>query len=133
MPGTTTDATPLILRIVSTVILLMVLVGLAIGARSRPVDVIPGVCYASKCRSTTQRDRFVRLTGYDPKQLGGARPGWVVDHLRSLRCHGADLPSNMWWQTIEEARAKDLAEDECARYIPFDTTALDSTGRAVPQ
>lgn len=38
------------------------------------------------------------------------RPGYVVDHVRPLVCGGADAPSNMQWQTIEAARAKDSVE-----------------------
>jgi hypothetical protein len=89
---------------------------------------VPGVCYAPKCRSTTQRDRFMRLTGFDPRK---GRSGWIINHMRPLRCHGADLPSNMVWMDSASAKAQDRWEGDCARYIPFDTTQLDSTGRAV--
>jgi hypothetical protein len=34
----------------------------------------------------------------------------VVDHVKPLACGGADAPSNMNWQTIEEAEAKDKWE-----------------------
>lgn len=79
---------------------------------------IAGVCYRPACRSTTQRDRFVRLTGYNPRTTGGPRPGWVVDHMKPLECGGADLPSNMMWQTVEEAKAKDRTEKQCGRWAP---------------
>lgn len=46
----------------------------------------------------------------------GACPGWVMDHLHSLRCGGADVPENLWWMTTEEAKVKDKQEDECWRY-----------------
>jgi hypothetical protein len=32
------------------------------------------------------------------------RTGWVVDHITPLACGGADDPSNMQWQTIDDAR-----------------------------
>jgi hypothetical protein len=34
----------------------------------------------------------------------------VIDHVTPLACGGADVPSNMQWQTIEEAKAKDRWE-----------------------
>ena len=37
-------------------------------------------------------------------------PGHVVDHRIPLACGGADALSNMQWQTIEEAKAKDKVE-----------------------
>jgi hypothetical protein len=40
----------------------------------------------------------------------GACPGWVIDHIKPLACNGADAPSNMQWQTVSEAKAKDKWE-----------------------
>lgn len=40
----------------------------------------------------------------------GACPGWVIDHVIPLACGGADAPSNMQWQTLEDAKAKDKWE-----------------------
>lgn len=40
----------------------------------------------------------------------GACPGYVIDHIIPLKKCGADAPSNMQWQTREEARAKDKWE-----------------------
>jgi hypothetical protein len=45
---------------------------------------------------------FMRMTGYPH-----GRPGYVVDHVIPLKRGGPDTPSNMQWQTIEEAKAKD--------------------------
>lgn len=36
----------------------------------------------------------------------GACKGYVIDRIIPRRCGGADEPSNMQWQTIAEARAK---------------------------
>lgn len=36
--------------------------------------------------------------------------GYVIDHIRPLACGGADDPSNMQWQTVEEGKAKDKWE-----------------------
>src|SRR6516225_2415325 len=46
----------------------------------------------------------------------GPCPGYVEDHIVPLACGGPDAPSNMQWQTIREARAKDKWEAKgCAR------------------
>ena len=56
-------------------------------------------------RSGSARHAFEAQSGY-PK----GRPGYVVDHIRPLACGGADAPSNMQWQTVEAAKAKDRVE-----------------------
>lgn len=56
-------------------------------------------------RSKDARKTFEKATGF-PK----GRPGFVIDHIVPLACGGLDLPSNMQWQTKEEARAKDRVE-----------------------
>jgi len=40
----------------------------------------------------------------------GARPGYIKDHIRALDCGGPDAVSNMQWQTVAEAKAKDKWE-----------------------
>src|SRR4030095_1915671 len=47
----------------------------------------------------------MRRTGY-PK----GRKGYVVDYIVPLQCRGADVPSNMQWQTVQEAKIKDRSE-----------------------
>jgi hypothetical protein len=56
-------------------------------------------------RSEAAKGAFERQSGYPH-----GRPGYVVDHIKPLACGGADDPSNMQWQTIEEAKAKDKTE-----------------------
>ena len=56
-------------------------------------------------RSRSARDRFMHSTGY-PR----GRHGYVVDHVVPLCAGGADAPSNMQWQTVEEAKVKDRQE-----------------------
>ncbi len=43
-------------------------------------------------------------------RTSGACPGYVVDHVVPLKRGGADYPSNMQWQTLQEAKAKDKRE-----------------------
>jgi len=56
-------------------------------------------------RSESAKREFMRTTGYP-----NGRPGYVVDHITPLAKGGADDPSNMQWQTVEEAKAKDKWE-----------------------
>src|SRR4029077_16931557 len=56
-------------------------------------------------RSAAARHASARQTGYP-----NGRPGYVIDHIRPLACGGADAPSNMQWQTIAQAKAKDKVE-----------------------
>jgi hypothetical protein len=44
------------------------------------------------------------------RQLKGPCPGYIIDHVIALKRGGADAPSNMQWQTVEEAKAKDRVE-----------------------
>ena len=56
-------------------------------------------------RSETVKEGFMRQSGHPH-----GWPGHVVDHRVPLACGGADAPSNMQWQTTEEAKAKDRIE-----------------------
>jgi hypothetical protein len=56
-------------------------------------------------RSEAAKREFMKKTGYPH-----GRPGYVVDHIKPLSRGGADSPSNMQWQTKEEAKAKDKWE-----------------------
>ncbi len=40
----------------------------------------------------------------------GKCPGYVVDHIVPLKRGGIDHPSNMQWQTVADAKAKDKIE-----------------------
>jgi hypothetical protein len=40
-------------------------------------------------------------------RVRGACPGYVIDHVIALKRGGADAPSNMQWQTVRAAKAKD--------------------------
>ena len=56
-------------------------------------------------RSEKAKEDFMRQTGH-PRGW----PGHVVDHRVPLACGGADAPSNMQWQTVDQAKAKDKVE-----------------------
>src|SRR6202140_4039933 len=57
-------------------------------------------------RESFQRQHPCPQTG----KHSGSCPGYVVDHVRPLACGGADSPSNMQWQTVADAKAKDKTE-----------------------
>lgn len=56
-------------------------------------------------RSEQAKHDFEKQSGY-PK----GRPGYIVDHIIPLACGGPDAPSNMQWQTVADAKAKDAVE-----------------------
>src|SRR6266446_1392734 len=53
-------------------------------------------------RSSSVKLEFMKESGYPH-----GRPGYVVDHIKPLKEGGCDCPSNMQWQTIADAKAKD--------------------------
>lgn len=61
---------------------------------------------SSAMRSAFQRQHPCPSTG----RTSGACPGYVVDHVSPLKRGGPDRPSNMQWQTIDAAKAKDRVE-----------------------
>lgn len=62
-------------------------------------------------RSSSARYDF-KKTNHCPStgQPRGACPGYVIDHVIPLKRGGADHPTNMQWQTKEDAKAKDKWE-----------------------
>ena len=62
-------------------------------------------------RSRAARDAFMRSHPCPANaHTRGACPGYVVDHVIALKRGGPDAPSNMQWQTVEAAKAKDKWE-----------------------
>ena len=69
-------------------------------------------------RSSKARADFIRLnpcpaTGSNKPHY--ACKGWVVDHIVPLACNGLDHHSNMQWQTVADAKAKDKWERKGCR------------------
>ena len=56
-------------------------------------------------RSEAAKRFFMAQSGYP-----NGRRGYVIDHIKPLACGGADDPTNMQWQTVEEGKAKDKVE-----------------------
>jgi hypothetical protein len=81
------------------------------------VALAPCLAMASEYRSYSVKHEFQRLhpcpsTG----RTTGACPGYVRDHVFPLACGGPDAVSNMQWQTVAEAKAKDNWERKgCGR------------------
>ncbi len=69
-------------------------------------------CAAGRLRRNSAARRQFRRGHPCPAtgRRGGPCPGYVIDHIIPLACGGPDRPSNMQWQTREEARAKDRWE-----------------------
>jgi len=79
--------------------------------------VAPPLASAKTHRDPTQRAVFMQhhpcpSTG----KTRGRCPGYIVDHIKPLCAGGADHPSNMQWQTAEQAKNKDrLEREQCKR------------------
>jgi hypothetical protein len=79
--------------------------------------VTPAPATAKEHRSAAVKREF-QLTHPCPATglTSGGCPGYVKDHIVPLSCGGPDAVSNMQWQTIQAARAKDQWETkDCAR------------------
>ena len=80
------------------------------------VALTPSLASAREYRSSTVKHEFQRLhpcpsTG----RTTGACPGYIKDHIRALDCGGPDAVSNLQWQTVEAAKAKDRWETKGCR------------------
>jgi hypothetical protein len=67
---------------------------------------------SAKAKADFKRQQPCPATG----KARGACPGYVVDHVVPLCAGGADAPTNMQWQTTQDAKAKDRLElQQCRR------------------
>jgi hypothetical protein len=62
-------------------------------------------------RSTSAKTAFVKRQAC-PATASNKLPctGYVIDHITSLDCGGADAPENMQWLTVAAGKAKDKWE-----------------------
>jgi len=65
-----------------------------------------GTARSTAARRAFQRQHPCPATG----KPTGACPGYIVDHIIPLKRGGADSPSNMQWQRVADAKAKDRIE-----------------------
>jgi hypothetical protein len=61
---------------------------------------------SAKAKAAFQRESPCPSTG----GRRGSCPGYVIDHVEPLCAGGLDHPANMQWQTIKEAKLKDVEE-----------------------
>jgi hypothetical protein len=81
---------------------------LLIAAAFAVCVVLPSSASAKQHRSASVKREF-QLTHPCPAtgRTSGAGPGHVKDHVVPLACGGSDAVSNLQWQTIRNAKAKD--------------------------
>ena len=76
-------------------------------------------CQLAEARIKRSRSAKMAFKQQHPCPANGARKGpckgYVIDHIIPLACHGADAPSNMQWQTVADAKAKDKWERKGCR------------------
>jgi hypothetical protein len=80
-------------------------------ARAPAAGTAPRDAKGRIARSAAAKDGFKKAhpcpaTG----KSSGPCPGYVIDHVQALKHGGADAPSNMQWQTVAAAKAKDKVE-----------------------
>lgn len=79
-----------------------------------------GATAPTEARAKRSQSAKIEFKAEHPCPATGARKGpckgYVIDHVNPLACGGADAPSNMQWQTVAEAKAKDKWERKaCGR------------------
>jgi hypothetical protein len=75
-------------------------------ARARNFDRAKPLRRSAAARADFKHDHPCPSTGLPE----GPCPGYVIDHIKALKRGGPDTPSNMQWQTVEAAKAKDRIE-----------------------
>lgn len=77
------------------------------------------VCHSQKTIAEFKRQSPCPATG----ERRGACPGWIIDHVSPLCAGGADDPSNMQWQTVADAKKKDIEERATCRAMRKSTNS----------
>ena len=78
--------------------------------------ITPEPSLSTGTRSASARREFQRYYPCPSTHRNSGRcPGYVVDHVIPLACGGADRPSNMQWQIVKDAKAKDHTERRSCR------------------
>lgn len=73
---------------------------------------------ASAVNAFKRANACPRIEGTTNGKPTGPCPGFVVDHIKPLACGGVDKPSNMQWQSVADAKAKDKWERKgCATAV----------------
>jgi hypothetical protein len=97
----------------------MILLNLAIILFIAVCTLTPITSYGRQERNEKAKDSF-KYSHPCPSNGNnhGNCSGYVIDHINPLSCGGADAPSNMQWQSVPEAKAKDKWERKgCPRSI----------------
>jgi hypothetical protein len=78
---------------------------------------LSGTANAKQSRSHAAKAEFQRSNPCPSNGgLHGACPGYIKDHIIPLCAGGPDRASNMQWQTVADAKAKDRQERrQCAK------------------
>lgn len=76
-----------------------------------PRDAHGHIKRSAAARTHFKRDNPCPASG----ESKGPCPGYVIDHVKPLACGGEDIPDNMAWQGIKEAKAKDKVERKSCR------------------
>ena len=101
----------LFMLLMSLLLLALPFAAVAEGGRSKAV---PGVERDAKGRIARSQKATREFRKSEPcpstGRSSGACPGYVIDHIKPLKRGGADSPSNMQWQTKEDAKIKDRTE-----------------------
>lgn len=80
-------------------------------ALSAAIPAHPGEARSYRAKRDFRIENLCPATG----EVRGACPGYVVDHVVPLCAGGPDAPSNMQWQTVDEAKLKDREERKACR------------------
>ena len=91
------------MRLTCTFALLLLICAAPAAAAERSTAAVAAFKRANPCPATGARR--------------GACPGHVVDHVEPLCAGGRDHPDNMQWQTVADARMKDIEEHRRCRAL----------------